>query len=145
MIRWLAAIAIVCASAPAAALTSAPEYANRQLEDAALEASARDLMHELRCLTCQSQSIADSEAPMAQTMRDEVRSQLAQGRSVDEVRAWMIQRYGDYVTFDPQIGSVTWPLFVLPAIFIALALLLVLRRLGRRGGQSTDTDGASPL
>ena len=140
MIRtYLIAMALGMA-APAIAQMPPPEYAHRQLDDPALEASARELMHELRCLTCQSQSIADSEAPMAQTMRDEVRSQMAQGRSAEEVRAWMMQRYGDYVTFEPELSAATWPLFALPALFLAIAVFLVWRRMATGRERARDSE-----
>ncbi|KWV92678.1 cytochrome c-type biogenesis protein [Erythrobacter sp. YT30] len=129
-------------AAPLAAQDKAPPapYANVQLEDAALEAQATDLMETLRCLTCQSQSIADSDAPIAGDMRHQVRVRLKAGQSPDEVRDWLVDRYGDYVTYTPQVSSTTWPLFAVPALVIVLVLLVLWRRLrGRKvqegGGQ----------
>ena len=126
--------AALALSAPGAgqAVSSAP-LANVQLEDAAAEARAQELMEELRCLTCQSQSIADSNAPMAGDMRHQVRSRIAAGESPDEVRAWLVERYGDYVTYRPGLGSATWPLYALPILFVLIALAILFRRLGRRG------------
>ena len=126
--------AALALSAPGAgqAVSSAP-LANVQLEDAAAEARAQELMEELRCLPCQSQSIADSNAPMAGDMRHQVRSRIAAGESPDEVRAWLVERYGDYVTYRPGLGSATWPLYALPILFVLIALAILFRRLGRRG------------
>lgn len=114
------------------AVSSAP-LANVQLEDPEAEARAQALMEELRCLTCQSQSIADSNAPMAGDMRHQVRSRIAAGENPDEVRAWLVERYGDYVTYRPGLGGATWPLYALPLLFVLVALIILFRRLGRRG------------
>ncbi|WP_370178275.1 cytochrome c-type biogenesis protein CcmH [Alteriqipengyuania sp.] len=130
----LLAAALLAVSAPGAgqAVSSAP-LANTQLADPVAEAEAQALMEELRCLTCQSQSIADSDAPMAGDMRHQVRSRIAAGESPEEVRAWLVERYGDYVTFRPGIGAATWPLYALPLLFLLIAGAVLIRRLGRRG------------
>ena len=130
----LLATALLAISTPGAgqAVSSAP-LANTQLADPVAEAEAQALMEELRCLTCQSQSIADSDAPMAGDMRHQVRSRIAAGESPEEVRAWLVERYGDYVTFRPGIGAATWPLYALPLLFILIAGVVLVRRLGRRG------------
>lgn len=130
----LLAAAILSLLAPGAgqAVSSAP-LANVQLANSADEARAQELMEELRCLTCQSQSIADSDAPMAGDMRHQVRSRIAAGESPDEVRAWLVERYGDYVTYRPGLGGATWPLYALPLLFVLVAGGVLLRRLGRRG------------
>ena len=89
MIRLMIAL-VALIGAPLAAQQSMPPapYAYTQLEDPALEAEATALMETLRCLKCQSQSINDSDAPMAGDMRHQVRSRLLAGDSPDEVRAW---------------------------------------------------------
>lgn len=117
-------------------------YAYTQLEDPELEKQARELMLTLRCLKCQSQSIADSDAPMAGDMRHQVRTRLAAGESPEEIRAWLISRYGDYVSYEPQVSSTTWPLFVFPVILLLLAGAVLLRRVGRRA--SLDDEGEEP-
>lgn len=108
-------------------------YAYRQLDDPAKEAEAKALMETLRCLKCQGQSIADSDAPMAGDMRHQVRVRIAAGESPEEIRSWLVERYGDYVSFTPRLDSATWPLFAVPLMLVALAALLLWRRLGRRG------------
>ncbi|MFL0670326.1 MAG: cytochrome c-type biogenesis protein [Erythrobacter sp.] len=130
---WLALVAAVpLASAYAQdALPPAP-YAYTQLEDPALEAKATALMHTLRCLKCQSQSIADSDAPMAGDMRHQVRSRILAGEEPEAVRAWLIERYGDYVSYSPEVSQTTWPLFVIPVLLLLGALAVLLRRLGRQ-------------
>lgn len=104
-------------------------YAYRQLDDPALEASAQALMETLRCLKCQSQSIADSDAPMAGDMRHQVRTRIAAGEDPEHIRAWLVERYGDYVSYKPTVSATTWPLFVVPAVLLVLALLILRRRL----------------
>ena len=124
---------LVALAAPTAAqdlLPPAP-YAYRQIEDPALEAKAQALMETLRCLKCQSQSIADSDAPMAGDMRHQVRTRIAAGESPEEVRAWLVERYGDYVSYKPTVSSTTWPLFAIPLLLLVVIGLVLRRRLGR--------------
>ena len=105
-------------------------YAYRQLDNPALEARAVELMHTLRCLTCQSQSIADSDAPIAGDMRHQVRTRIAAGERAEAVRSWLIERYGDYISYKPEVSRTTWPLFAIPLVLLALGLLIIRRRLG---------------
>lgn len=108
-----------------------PELANRQLADPAREATATDLMHSLRCIQCQGQSIADSDAPMAQTMRAEVRQQIMAGERPDAIRQWMIQRYGNWVSFEPEFKGAGLLLWAMPVLVLAIALWMA-RGLFRR-------------
>ena len=130
--RMLLAVLIALA-APAAAqdlLPPAP-YAYRQLDDPALEAKAQALMETLRCLKCQSQSIADSDAAMAGDMRHQVRTRIAAGEDPEAVRAWLVERYGDYVSYKPTVSATTWPLFAIPLLLLAVVFLILRRRLRR--------------
>jgi len=128
LMALLAMIAVPLAAQ--SALPPAP-YAYQQLEDPELEARALELMETLRCLTCQSQSIADSDAPMAGDMRHQVRMRLAAGEDPETIRAWLTDRYGDYVSYQPEVSATTWPLFAIPAGLLALVMLVLLRRVGR--------------
>ena len=130
--RLLFALLVVLAPPLAAQdlLPPAP-YAYRQIDDPALEAKAQALMETLRCLKCQSQSIADSDAPMAGDMRHQVRTRIAAGEDPEAVRAWLIERYGDYVSYKPTVSSTTWPLFAIPLVLLMLVGLILWRRLGR--------------
>ncbi len=134
MKRWLVPVLLMLAAAgqlaPLAAQDTMPPapYAYRQLDDPVKEAKAQALMETLRCLKCQSQSIADSEAPMAGDMRSEVRQRIAAGEDPEAIRAWLIERYGDYVSYAPRVTALTWPLFVLPVVLLGLAVLLLRRR-----------------
>jgi len=121
------------------AMPPAP-YAYTQLDDPVLEAEATALMETLRCLKCQSQSIADSDAPMAGDMRHQVRSRLLAGESPDEVRDWLTQRYGDYVSYEPTVSATTWPLFAIPVLLLLVVGAVLLRRLGKR---SSDKENAA--
>lgn len=131
--RWLAAFMLVLA-VPAFANDTLPPapYAYRQLDDPKLEAKAEALMETLRCLTCQSQSIADSDASMAGDMRSEIRTRIATGEKPEHIRQWLIGRYGDYISYEPRVTSATWPLFAIPVVLLLIGLLIVRRRLRRR-------------
>lgn len=135
-------ILLAFVSMPLAAQDTMPPapYAYTQLEDPALEAEATALMETLRCLKCQSQSIADSDAPMAGDMRHQVRARLLAGDSPTEIRAWLIQRYGDYVSYQPEVSATTWPLFVIPVLLLLGGGATLLRRLGSK---RSDADEAA--
>lgn len=114
---------------------STAAFAYRQLDDAAKEQEARALMETLRCLQCQGQSIADSDAPIAGSMRSLVRERIAAGEKPEAIRAWLIERYGDYVSYAPQFTRLTWPLFAIPLVLVGLAALLLRGRFRRGGGR----------
>lgn len=134
MIRALAFAAALVVALPVAAQQTMPPapFAYRQLENPAQEQAAQELMETLRCLKCQSQSIADSDAPMAGDMRHQVRTRIAAGESPDEIRDWLTKRYGDYVSYKPTVSTTTWPLFAIPLLLVLLAGAILLRRFGRR-------------
>lgn len=113
--------------------TNAPPapLAYRQLDDPAQEAAAQELMQTIRCLRCQSQSIADSDAAMAGDMRHQVRTRIAAGENPEDVRLWLMDRYGDYVSYKPVVSNSTWPLFAIPVLIILAAFVVLVRRLRR--------------
>ena len=129
MIRLLALLLLLFAVPLGAQdlLPPAP-YAYKQLDDPVKEAKALALMETLRCLKCQSQSIADSDAPMAGDMRNQVRERIEKGEEPEAIRQWLIERYGDYVTYTPQVRPLTAPLFAAPVVFLLVAALLLRRR-----------------
>jgi cytochrome c-type biogenesis protein CcmH len=129
----LVALALVTA-APALAdsLMPAAEYANKQLPDPRQEAQARALMETLRCLVCQGQAISDSDAEMAGDMRHLVRSRIRAGESPEQIRAWLISRYGNWVTYDPPLTALTWPLWAAPVLLVVAGLFLARNRFKRR-------------
>jgi len=129
----LAALLLAVAS-PALADSSLPpaQWANRQLPDPKQEAQAKALMEQLRCLVCQGQSIADSDAELAGDMRDLVRSRIAAGERPREVRRWLVERYGNWVSYRPPIEPSTWPLWLAPLLLLAVGAWLARARLKRR-------------
>lgn len=144
MIRAAIALLLALLAVPLQAQDSMPPapYAYNQLDDPRLEAEASALMQTLRCLKCQSQSIADSDAPMAGDMRHQVRSRILAGESPSQIRRWLVARYGDYVSYEPEVSATTWPLFAIPALLILIVALVLLRRLGRRRSDDNTRDAA---
>ena len=140
MIRAALALLLALFALPALAQDSMPPapLAYNQLDDPRLEAEATALMHTLRCLKCQSQSIADSDAPMAGDMRHQVRSRILAGESPAEIRRWLIARYGDYVSYEPEVSATTWPLFAAPVLLLLIVAAVLLRRLGKRRNDAGD-------
>ena len=93
--------ALVGAPVLAGSRMAAAPLANVQLADPEQEKQARSLMETVRCLVCQGQSIADSDADMAGDMRALIRERIQKGESPEQVRAWLVERYGDWVTYAP--------------------------------------------
>jgi cytochrome c-type biogenesis protein CcmH len=104
-------------------------YAYKQLADPAKEAEATALMTELRCLVCQGQSIHDSDAEMAGDMRHLVRTRIAAGETPDQVRSFLIDRYGSWVSYQPRLDRETYFLWLAPLALLLGGGFLVLRRL----------------
>jgi cytochrome c-type biogenesis protein CcmH len=124
--------------AAAAAKEALPEAA-----DPALEARMTRITAELRCLVCQNQTIADSNAGLAVDLRRETREMLRQGKSDAEIIAYMTARYGDFVLYRPPLKSTTALLWFGPAAMLALGaagLVLVLRRRTRLSAASFEAD-----
>ncbi|WP_176591058.1 cytochrome c-type biogenesis protein [Sphingobium sp. EM0848] len=132
--RVLLALLALMLSAPAFAQSALPPapYADRQIADAALEKKARTLMETIRCLTCQSQSIADSNASMAGDLRSQIRERIMAGEQPEHIRAWLIERYGDWVSYEPTAEPILWPLWAAPLLFLGLGLLILRGRIKRR-------------
>ncbi len=114
----IAAILLTLMAAPAFAVEP-----DEILDDPALEARAREISRELRCVTCQSQSIDDSNAPLAKDLRLVVRERVVAGDSNDEVIAYVTERYGDYVRLKPELRSDTMLLWLTPLLALGGALL----------------------
>lgn len=114
MMRALALIALLLLAAPAVAQEMV-------LPDPQQEQRARDLSREIRCVVCQSQSIADSDADIAKELRVLIREQIAAGKSDDEIRDYLAARYGDFVLFDPPFKASTFALWVGPFAILILA------------------------
>ena len=134
MTRWLVLLALVAAPALADSDLPPARYANEQLADPAREAAAQALMEELRCLVCQGQSIADSNAELAGDMRAMVRQRIAAGEAPEAVRTWLIGRYGNWVSYRPPVEPLTWPLWAAPILLLGTGVFLLRKRLVRRRG-----------
>ena len=132
MKRLLLALALIASPALADSDLAQPRWANEQLPDPRQEAAAQDLMGSLRCLVCQGQSIADSDADLAGSMRAMVRTRIAAGERPQAIRAWLIARYGNWVSFTPPVEPLTWPLWAAPLVLLLTGLWLARNRFGKR-------------
>ena len=132
--RGLIAVLALVAAAPVLAQSTMPaaQYAYTQLPDPKQEAKAKALMETLRCLVCQGQSIADSDADMAGDMRALVRKRIAAGEDPEAIRSWLVERYGNWVSYEPPLSGVTWPLWGLPVLLIAAGAWIARGRFKRK-------------
>ncbi|WP_150291387.1 cytochrome c-type biogenesis protein [Sphingobium estronivorans] len=132
--KALLALLALMLSVPSFAQSALPPapYADRQIADPALEKKARTLMETIRCLTCQSQSIADSNASMAGDLRSQIRERILAGEQPEHIRAWLIERYGDWVSYEPTADPILWPLWAAPLLLLGLGLLILRGRIKRR-------------
>jgi cytochrome c-type biogenesis protein CcmH len=123
-------IALVVAQPVLAGSNLPPAYwANRQLPNPKQEGQAQALMDELRCLVCQGQSIADSDAELAGDMRDLVRRRIAAGEKPSAIRSWLIQRYGTWISYKPTDEPAAWPLWLAPLALLLAGAWLIRRRI----------------
>lgn len=113
-------------SMPAAPLAYA------QLPDPAQEKAAQALMLSVRCLVCQGQSIADSDAEMAADMRSMIRKRIAAGEKPEDIRSWLIERYGGWVSYKPVFDLETAPLWIAPLALLGIGVLLARGRFRKR-------------
>lgn len=110
------------------------------LQDEALEARARTIMQEIRCLVCQNQSIVDSDADLARDLREIVREQVSAGKDKAEIEAYLVARYGDWVLLRPPFKGITILLWGSPVVLLLLGGVIVYLRLSA----SSETVAASP-
>ncbi|MEP7221983.1 MAG: cytochrome c-type biogenesis protein [Novosphingobium sp.] len=129
MARALFAALVLMVSAMIASPLTARDYAQEALPNAQKEAQATTLMDSIRCIVCQGQPISGSNADLAGDMRRVIREQIAAGKSPDEVRAWLVSRYGDWVSFKPVVKPETLPLWAVPLIALLGGAWLVSRRI----------------
>ncbi len=112
-----------------------------ELSDPALQARYLALTHELRCMQCQNESIADSPVNLASDLRRQVREMLVAGKSDDDVRNYMVSRYGEFILFRPRFSARTAWLWLAPGVLLILGALIALRIVRQRArlvGQDTD-------
>jgi len=112
--------------------------AEPELENPTLQARYRLLINEIRCLVCQNQSIADSNAPLAADLRREVREMITEGSTDKEITTFLVARYGDFVLYRPPFNARTWVLWGTPLLFLGIGFLVFTRILRVRGNQPID-------
>ena len=127
-LSWIVLLACLLLAAGLAPAQEAPLLA----KDPALEAQMRDIAHELRCLVCQNETIADSDADLAVDLRNQIRQQLHQGRTPEQIRQFMVDRYGEFILFRPRFSTRTLLLWIGPFVLLLLAVTAMLVSIRRR-------------
>jgi len=102
------------------------------IEDPAIEARMKHLTKELRCLVCQNETLADSQAPLAEDLRREIREQIKAGKSDKEIIAYATQRYGDFVLYNPPVKATTYLLWFGPFVLLLGGTVFLYRYVKRR-------------
>ena len=128
--------ALVLASLPAFAIDPLP------FKDRAEELRFQDLTRELRCLVCQNENLADSHAPLAKDLRQQIFEQMQAGKSDAQIKEWLTDRYSDFVLYDPPLRGGTVVLWFGPAVVLAIglfAVVTIVRRRSRALGAATST------
>lgn len=131
---------LLMALAPAGINAQSSEIAS---PNPAVEARLKSLAHELRCLVCQNQTIADSDAPLAVDLRKQIRSMIAAGKTDDDIRAYMVERYGNFVLYKPPFGAATALLWAGPFALLLAGVIVMVRLLKRRSPTSAAQAGPS--
>jgi cytochrome c-type biogenesis protein CcmH len=117
--------------------------ADKAVTDLEVENRFKVLGHELRCLVCQNQTLADSNAELARDLRTEVEAQIRQGKSDSQIKSYLVERYGDFVLYKPELKSSTWLLWGGPfALLAGGALAWTLSR--KRKNQSAEAKREKP-
>ena len=126
-------LGLALAAAAAAAAAPADDAAPLRFENAAEARRFQALVSELRCVMCQNQSLADSDALIAHELRAEVLDLMREGRDDEAIKAHLVARYGEFVLYRPRVGPATWLLWFGPGVLLLLGGFAVYR-LARRGG-----------
>jgi cytochrome c-type biogenesis protein CcmH len=111
----------------------------KAFDDPVLQERYEQINRELRCLVCQNQTIADSNATLAGDLRREVREMIAAGKTDDEIREFMIERYGDFVLYRPRLTAVNFLLWAAPVLLLLLGAFIGIRYV-RRQAAEVDSD-----
>ena len=106
--------------------------ANAQTDEASIERRLQKLSHELRCLQCQNQTLADSPAGLAEDLRREIRVQMRAGKSDEEIVAFLTARYGDFILYRPRVTPATYLLWFGPFLVLLLGLFVLFRYIRQR-------------
>jgi cytochrome c-type biogenesis protein CcmH len=140
MKAWLLSLFLLLAAAAACAQVSDP--APLRFANPAEEQRFHALVTELRCVMCQNQSLADSNAQIAHDLRREILTLMRQGRSDSEIRDYLVARYGEFVLYKPRIEATTWLLWFGPALVLLAGGVVVARVVRRHGGGAVAVDDA---
>ena len=132
--KWLSR-ALLALTLAVLSLTAAAREATPRAEDPAVEARMVAIADELRCLVCQNESLASSHAELAEDLRREVRGLIREGKSDTEIKRFLVDRYGDFVLYRPEVKPLTWVLWFGPFALLMLALLVLVRYLRQRRAQ----------
>ena len=128
----------------ALALAAGAALAQQSAPDIAFEARLKRLEADLRCLVCQNQTLADSNAPLAEDLRREVRTLALSGKSDAEIRTFLVARYGDFVLYDPPVKESTWLLWFGPFLLLGGGVVAWLAIVRRRRRQDASADAGAP-
>ncbi len=131
MRQLLLGLGLALVAASAAAIDSQPPF-----PDATTQARYEHLTHELRCLVCQDETVADSNADLAADFRRQIHEMVAAGKTDAEIKDYMVERYGDFVLYKPPVQRNTALLWIGPFILLAIALSVVMLVVRRRARQS---------
>jgi cytochrome c-type biogenesis protein CcmH len=131
----LALTALLALAAPALAKEAAP-----LAQEPALEARMMAMASELRCLVCQNQTLADSHADLAKDLREEIREMMKKGMTDDEIRAYLVDRYGDFVLYRPPWKTTTALLWAGPALLVVVGGVVLATSLRRRRREPLEDD-----
>lgn len=112
--------------------------------DDGLEPRVQRVAEQLRCLVCQNQTVAESHAQLAMDLKNEVRDQLVQGRSEQQILDFMVQRYGDFVLYRPPFKSITWMLWVGPFALLAVGLVALFHQVRQNGFAEGQSETGEP-
>jgi cytochrome c-type biogenesis protein CcmH len=127
----LAAVAVFALGSPVLAIDS-----EKAFDDPAMQARYEHINRELRCLVCQNQTIADSNAPLAQDLRREVREMMSAGKNDDEIRDFMLERYGDFVLYKPRMTGVNFLLWAAPVLLLLLGTFIGVRYIRKQAAEN---------
>lgn len=132
------AIAAICIGLLLAGIACAKD-ATPLAEDPAVEQRLITIAEELRCLVCQNESLAGSRADLAEDLRREVRTLIKQGKSDQEIKDFLVSRYGDFVLYRPPVKPSTWLLWLGPFVFLVAGMAVLVGYLRRRTGKVVET------
>lgn len=123
MTRWICLLLLICFAAPPKAEASLTPAQQQQFQS---------LAKEIRCLVCQNQSLADSEAELATDLRQEITTMIEQGKADDDIKEYLVERYGEFILYRPRLNEKTLLLWIAPFILLGLGLGIVTAKIMRK-------------